>query len=496
MKRNTIILIVVALVALWYLFGRDNAATNDNSTDDTDTQTANDDEHGKGWKRDSAKFDQTEIFIPLDPNSPKNQLPQAVSLRQYAPAPQNQGEQGSCTGWASSYAARTILASVSQGIDPNNTAFSPSYTFNQEHGDGCNGAIMYDVLEMLKKSGTLPMADFPYNPRTCSRQPNSAERQQAKNHRILGFNRLTNGQDFNINMAAMKQNIAKGAPVLIGMPVGGSIEKLMQAGNQGLWNPSQRDYSGLEEFRGGNYDGSGLGGHAMCVIGYDDKKFGGAVEIQNSWGKEFGENGFFWMKYDDFKSFCMEAYGLFPMASAKADPNKEFQVSLGLPINKSDSYLTFRNKTGLTFETTRIFPLGTKFKVEITNTTPCYAYVIGQETDGSSYTLFPYTAKHSPYIGIVGTRIFPEKSSLQLDNIGNKDVIAILLSKEALDIEGIKNTVSQNRSGTYEAKVRQALGNKLIATQNLTFTTDQMINVSAGKTDKSVIAIVMEINKK
>ena len=38
----------------------------------------------------------------------------------------------------------------------------------------------------------------------------------------------------------------------------------------------------------------------MTIIGYDDYKFGGSFEIMNSWGTDFGENGFLWIPYDKF----------------------------------------------------------------------------------------------------------------------------------------------------------------------------------------------------
>lgn len=43
------------------------------------------------------------------------------------------------------------------------------------------------------------------------------------------------------------------------------------------------------------------GGHAMMTVGYDDaKKIGnekGALLIRNSWGREWGENGYGWLPY-------------------------------------------------------------------------------------------------------------------------------------------------------------------------------------------------------
>ena len=496
MKRNILVGILILIGIIWYFFGNGGNNNNNTNNDQDQNQTQDDTEKGKGWIRDSAKFNNTYIFTPLDPNSPDNQFPSSVSLRQYAPTPLNQGQQGSCTGFSSSYAARTILQAVASGVDPNTTPFSPAYIFNQEHGSNCNGAVMYDVLTKLTHEGTLPLSEFPYDPRSCDRKPNTKQRQDAQNYRILGFNRLTNGQNFNIDLIAMKQNIAKGAPVIIGMPVGGSLMNLARNENNGLWQPTNSDYNALDDFRNGDYNRSGLGGHAICVVGYDDNKFGGSVEIQNSWGKDFADGGFFWMRYKDFKNFCMEAYGLYPFPSAKANADQSFKASLALIINKTKEYITFKNKQGNTFETNNILPSGIKFKVQINNSTPCYVYVIGQETDGSSYTLFPYTNKHSPFCGITGTRTFPTDYSMQLDNVGNKDVIAFILSKTAIDINKIKDAVSKSKGLTYSSKLKEALSGSVINDNEITFTTDKTINIEVGKTDKNAVGIVMEINKK
>jgi len=37
-------------------------------------------------------------------------------------------------------------------------------------------------------------------------------------------------------------------------------------------------------------------GHVMCIVGYDDAK--GAFKVRNSWGADWGENGYVWIAYD------------------------------------------------------------------------------------------------------------------------------------------------------------------------------------------------------
>ena len=44
-------------------------------------------------------------------------------------------------------------------------------------------------------------------------------------------------------------------------------------------------------------------GHAMVIIGWDDSKFGGAFQIMNSWGSNWGVDGKAWIKYSEFRRF-------------------------------------------------------------------------------------------------------------------------------------------------------------------------------------------------
>jgi hypothetical protein len=43
------------------------------------------------------------------------------------------------------------------------------------------------------------------------------------------------------------------------------------------------------------YSGPSSGMHAMCIVGYDDARQ--AYKVRNSWGSDWGENGYMWMSY-------------------------------------------------------------------------------------------------------------------------------------------------------------------------------------------------------
>lgn len=44
-----------------------------------------------------------------------------------------------------------------------------------------------------------------------------------------------------------------------------------------------------------------VGGHAMCIVGYDDSKgISGAFKVRNSWGPFWGDSGYVWIGYESF----------------------------------------------------------------------------------------------------------------------------------------------------------------------------------------------------
>jgi hypothetical protein len=105
-------------------------------------------------------YDKTEVFEPLSAAEPGYGLPERVLLEQYCPKRLNQGQQGSCVGWSSSYAARTILQSIATGKKPDEVRFSPSSLYNQISLPGCQGAYIQNAMQVMKQKGVLPYSQF------------------------------------------------------------------------------------------------------------------------------------------------------------------------------------------------------------------------------------------------------------------------------------------------------------------------------------------------
>jgi len=62
-----------------------------------------------------------------------------------------------------------------------------------------------------------------------------------------------------------------------------------------------------------NYNGSYLGGHAMCIVGYDTGKDGGkgAFKVRNSWGSSWGAAGYCWVGFTSMKNMDSGVYGYY-----------------------------------------------------------------------------------------------------------------------------------------------------------------------------------------
>ncbi|MEO8068544.1 MAG: C1 family peptidase [Flavobacteriales bacterium] len=448
----------------------------------------------RGATLDPAQYDKAEVFEPLADNV-KNPLPERMSLEAFAPPRLNQGQQGSCVAWASAYAARSIVNNSATGGQPTKeSAFSPSFTYNniKIENSGCQGSYILRAMDDMLKRGAAPYSAFAYNDQDCSRRPDPQAEQTAQRYKIKGFQRLSKseGPQSPVDMVAMKQYLSQGSPVVIGMMVGGSFMQEMQG--REIWEPTADDQRM-----------AGFGGHAMCVIGYDDYKVApnmGAFQIMNSWGNDWGRSGLAWVPYDAFNYFAKEAYAVYPMGADAEEKPSRFDIKFGLAGVDAKGKATGKNIAlkhmgGRTFRTEEPITKGTRFKVEVTNNLECYTYIFGQEVDGSTYTLFPYTPKHSPYCGVTGTRVFPKDNSLTADDVGTMDVMAILVANQALDYPRINEGMKTNAAKGLDAKLEAALGTELTSANNAQYTQGATFGATAP-TSTNTLAIVIEVEKR
>ncbi|MBK8606893.1 MAG: peptidase C1A papain [Chitinophagaceae bacterium] len=442
-----------------------------------------------GYNFNPSEFNKASVYEGLADDAGKNPLPEAVSLLKYAPARENQGQQGSCVAWSCAYASQTILTAAATGADPNSIRFSPSYLYNQIKLEGCQGSYLQRAMEAMQRNGGVSLRQYPYNDQDCESEPSSSDIQAGRQNLIHGFTRITNGDNINeISVRGIKEHLNKNAPVAIGMMVGESFMQGMKG--QDLWTPQGMDESQM-----------GMGGHAMSVIGYDNRKYGGAFQIMNSWGADWGNNGVAWVRYGDFKTYVREAYGIDPLPKRSNVANIPLECTIGLVNNDGGKNIPLRVSANNIFQTTSPIAKGTRFKMSIENATECYIYVFGMEVDNSSYVLFPYlktgetVSKHSPYCGITGYRLFPKAQSMEADSIGNRDFIAIVVSKDELDYNALNAAISNSKQVDYYNKVNEALQSILIRSARFNNTGNGNIYFKVDANSNKAVACVVAIDK-
>lgn len=473
-KPKLLLVVVVIGVAVYFLGGKGCSGMLN--------QPSQNSAFSLGGEMNKDIYEETEIYEALADNK-KNPLPEKVSLQQYCPTPMNQGQQGSCVAWASAYAARTIVEAQRTGKNPNDIAFSPAFMYNQISIDRrtCQGSYIKYAMDNMMEVGAVPFNDFGYSDQDCATQPNASLKDKAKAYKILGFQRLTEenrGKAY--EMLAIKQNLSKGSPVIIGMMVGGSFMSDMMG--KEFWNPTSNDY----------YQ-RGFGGHAMCVVAYDDFYEGGAFLLMNSWGTEWGKGGFAWIRYSDFKEFNVEAYGLYPMGDANKKTVSTFDGSFGLELNNGAKTIALQQVAPYYFETVQKLNANDRFKIEFTNNQECYTYVFGQENNGHVSVLFPYTPKHSPYCGITGTRLFPSDYSMAPDEVGNKDIFAVLVTKKPIDYDDIKKQINQAQGTDLTDKMEKVFAHK--TSKSLKISGNSSLNFTTEVNEQQVVYFVIGVNK-
>lgn len=188
---------------------------------------------------------------------------------------EDQGNLGSCTGNSS-----TSMLEIKLGMTQALSRLMAYYNGRVIDGSvgSDDGAQIRSVIKGLTKVGTSPETVWPYDVKKFAVKPSTAAFTQAKNllaeiaKRKLGYYRVQTLDD-------LLNSLANGNTVTFGFSVPASFENLPASGLLAL--PKKNEAI--------------LGGHAVVAVGYDaNKKF---VWVRNSWGSNWGINGYFKMPF-------------------------------------------------------------------------------------------------------------------------------------------------------------------------------------------------------
>ena len=410
-------------------------------------------------------------------------LPSSYSLRKYCPTPQSQGQYGTCTSWATAYAFRTILEAINHGWTTKEQitkeAFSPLFIYAQikdPYDSECSkGSQISQAMMRLKNVGAAKKSVF--NVMCASRVPDNVMRAAAP-YKIGSYTTLvTFGQYMmeGAKISRIKKALCNNQPVVIAMHVYPSFNKATD-----VWD-------------GNTFGTSGY--HAMCVVGYDDNKYGGSFLIMNSWGTDWGNNGYTWVKYMDFCRTVDQAYtGSVPFTPSPIVKKNVLGGAIELKLSTGATMQpTLIKKDNATLYSIRgEYISGTRYRLYLTNKEPAYVYIIGFDSHGNTSLVFPPRNDISPALTYKNSHIAipDEKWYIEMDaNVGT-DYMCVLYSKEEVDINKTIYEIKKGSGSIYQ-RVKNTLGSKLAQPSEITYT-----NGSIGfdsQTDGTIVPVIVAI---
>lgn len=221
-------------------------------------------------------FDEDNVLdnleIPTD-------LPEEFDLSLFLPPIGDQGTQGSCVSWAVTYYLKSFQERIESGLPyTTDRIMSPAYTYNQLTQGICEGTNIEMTLEILKAKGAVSIETFPYLDFSCNIQPTESQDIEAEANKISEYKYLS-GENMVLEMKTLINNQT---PIIISAFLDSEFALV--------------DDLGLTAYREHTVDYTVPGGcHAMLVVGYSDEY--NAFKVVNSWGEEWGDDGFVWIDY-------------------------------------------------------------------------------------------------------------------------------------------------------------------------------------------------------
>ena len=188
----------------------------------------------------------------------------------------NQGRCGSCWDFAAMGALESVIK-----IEENNSIFNPDLSEQYllscpSDSGGCSGWSAYYAYDyILKNGGALPEDCFPYKANDNIPCSDKCSDWQNKLVPITGYDiKCHPGRDY------MKYALTEYGPMVVCMAV----------------------YDDFHSYKGGVYEHPGYEptndiNHEVVLVGYNDNP--GYWICKNSWGTNWGENGFFRIAYGD-----------------------------------------------------------------------------------------------------------------------------------------------------------------------------------------------------
>lgn len=405
-----------------------------------------------------------------------------VSLKPFCPTPQSQGDYYTCVGWAIGYAACTISEAISKNIQDKARidviSTSPTYVYMQgkpqKAGDCYELAKIDTALHNLKSIPAIPRhQDFG---EICVGSRDILSKTVSEGVRITDYVSLYKSTDsFAQKLYAIKQTLSNRKPVVAAIQTYQSMKTMKK-----VWSGKLDQYSG---------------GHAICIIGYEDDLEGGVIEFMNSWGADWGEKGFGKIRYTDLEGILKYAFELTVQNTEPPKPSLlKASIELQLLSDSSNMPLELIAKKSLPmYKTTKAYGEGTQYRLSMDYSETIYTYILSSDLTGRFNKLFPADARTSPQLSNPNAPlVLPrEDSYIELDDTQGKDYVIVLCAKTPLPIDNWLTAWNQ-QTGTALDKVQKTLQSQLQSFVSADASNNK-ISFEAFLNSKNIILLTLEM---
>lgn len=233
------------------------------------------------------------LIKPLLARVKDNIVPSSIDLREWCPPVEDQEDLGSCTAQAGVALVEYYEKRAFGNYIDASRLFLYKVTRNLMHLIGDTGAYCRLTMGAMVLFGIPPEEYHPYTDKKpeFDREPSAFCYAFAGNYQTIKYFRIDiPGATTVDHLKQIKIFLRNGFPQMFGFTVYSSIWDVRKDGK--IPYP---------------HDERAIGGHAMVIVGFDDsveirnpqggKTTIGAFLIRNSWGKEWGQDGYGWLPY-------------------------------------------------------------------------------------------------------------------------------------------------------------------------------------------------------
>jgi C1A family cysteine protease len=242
--------------------------------------------------------DNRDYIINLKENSDNSSLSRFCDLSGYCSIIKNQGSVGSCTAHASiaglELLCKKYLKDNKSQFETLEDIFSEKFLYyvtrvniagEKENED--TGCYLRDSVKALTKYGVCLEKSMPYDNK-FSEKPSEENYKEALNYQTTRYARIMeHSENF---LLELKNVLSNGIPVICGITC---YENMFQSKNGIIPLPK----------------GKIVGGHAILIVGYDDNSK--ILKFKNSWGSDWGHNGYGYLYYDYIIGNALEAWVIY-----------------------------------------------------------------------------------------------------------------------------------------------------------------------------------------